>query len=109
MKNYVQDGEVITVAAPAIVASGDPVAVGTLFGVAQTDAASGADVALVTRGVFDLDTVTNAPMAIGDALYFDATTSLVTKATTGNAKIGAALAAKTTTGTTVRVRLNGVF
>jgi predicted RecA/RadA family phage recombinase len=34
MKNYVQSGEIITVTAPADCKSGDPVAVGSIFGVA---------------------------------------------------------------------------
>lgn len=109
MKNYVQDGEVLTLPAPADVASGGGVLVGAIFGVAQNAAVSGADVAIVTRGVVDLATVTNAPMAIGDALYWDNAAKLVTKATTGNTKIGAATAAKVTTGGTIAVRLNGVF
>ena len=54
MKNYIQDGETVTMTAPYTVTSGEGVIVGSIFGVAQTDAASGAAVSLVTEGVFDL-------------------------------------------------------
>jgi predicted RecA/RadA family phage recombinase len=54
MKNYVQDGDTITVTAPATVASGDFVQVGRIRGVAVTGAASGAQVELKTTGVFTI-------------------------------------------------------
>jgi predicted RecA/RadA family phage recombinase len=54
MKNYIQDGDILTVTAPAAVASGDFVQVGRIRGVAVTAAASGAQVELYTKGVFDI-------------------------------------------------------
>ncbi len=44
MKNYVQSGNVVTLAAPANVKSGDGVLVGSLFGVAAYDAPIGAEI-----------------------------------------------------------------
>jgi len=41
MKNYVYSGEKIDLDAPAAVTSGDPLLVGSLFGVAQNSAALG--------------------------------------------------------------------
>lgn len=67
MKNFVQRGDTITVAAPATLSSGDGVLIGSLFGVATTDAASGADVALVTTGVIALPKEsTTDTFAVGD-------------------------------------------
>lgn len=109
MKNFVQDGRVLTVPAPYAVASGGGVLVGAIFGVAQNSVAQGADVPIVTQGVIELSTVTNAPVAIGDVLYWDNAAKVVTKGTTGNTKIGVATAAKVTAGTKVATRLNGVF
>ena len=43
-KNFIQDGRLLTVTAPAAVSSGDMVKVGSVFGVAQNDAANGVDV-----------------------------------------------------------------
>jgi predicted RecA/RadA family phage recombinase len=54
MKNYVQEGDTITVTAPAIVKSGELVQVGRIRGVAVTDAASGAQVELRTTGVYTI-------------------------------------------------------
>jgi predicted RecA/RadA family phage recombinase len=41
MRNFVQMGDVVTVTSPATVSSGNGVLIGTLFGVAATDAESG--------------------------------------------------------------------
>lgn len=70
MKNYTQTENVITVAAPAAVSSGDLVVVGGIVGVAQADAASGANVALVRRGVFDLPKQTGFAPSAGDPAYW---------------------------------------
>ena len=53
-KNYVQEGRYLEVTAPAAVSSGDLVKVGSIFGVAQGDAASGATVVIDTQGVHTL-------------------------------------------------------
>ena len=54
MKNYIQPGDTIAAIAPATVLSGAGVLIGSLFGVASGDAASGAEVLLNTTGVYDL-------------------------------------------------------
>jgi len=106
--NFVHGGDRVTVAAPYAVSSGGGVLVGSLFGVAQTDAESGASVVIVTRGVFDL-TAEGASdgqdLAVGDAVYWDNTNKRVTKTSTANTKVGVAVAAKASTATTARVRL----
>jgi predicted RecA/RadA family phage recombinase len=55
MKNYIQEGDTLTVTAPAVVKSGELVQVGRIRGVAVTDAASGAQVELRTTGVYLLE------------------------------------------------------
>ena len=47
MKNYIQPGDTIAAIAPATVLSGAGVLIGSLFGVASGDAASGAEVLLM--------------------------------------------------------------
>jgi len=79
MKNYVQEGRTITVAAPANVTSGQLVVVGSIVGVAAFDAESGADVEIVTQGVFDLPKVTTDVIAQGDKLYWDSAQAKLTK------------------------------
>ncbi|MDI6026099.1 DUF2190 family protein [Corticibacterium sp. UT-5YL-CI-8] len=92
MKNYVQKGENLTVPAPANVLSGAGVVLGSIFGVAAGDATSGAPVDLVTEGVFELPKVSALAIAIGDVVYFDNATKLVSKTASGNIKIGYATA-----------------
>lgn len=109
MKNFVQRGENITLPAPAAVSSGDPVLVGSLFGIAAGDAASGADLDLVTTGVFEMAKVSALAIAVGDTIYWDDTAKLVNKTATGNTKIGVAVTAAANPSATVNVRLNGAF
>lgn len=108
MKNFVQRGENITVPAPAAVTSGGGVLIGSLFGVANGDADTGADVVLSTTGVFDLPKTTANDITVGAALYWNDTAKEVTTTASGNTKVGVAVAAKTGAGT-VATRLNGAF
>lgn len=107
MKNFVQTDEKIVVPAPAAVSSGDGVLVGSLFGVAEGDAASGADVVIVTEGVFDLPKAASVTPAVGAKVYWDNTNGNVTTTATGNTLIGCATVAAAAGDATVRVRLNG--
>lgn len=110
MKNYIQEGNVIEVTAPYALTSGAGCLVGTLFGVACTDADNGAAVNIATRGVFDMVAATHATdqaIAQGAAVYWDNSGKTCTATTSGNTLIGKATAAKASTAATVRVRLNG--
>ena len=104
MQNFVQPGDVIIVTAPAAVNSGDFVVVGKLAGVAATDADSGADVEIATRGVFELP-VTG--LAQGAPVYWDATPGVLTGTATDNFRVGVAVAASGASKT--RVRLDGLM
>ncbi|SIN98948.1 DUF2190 family protein [Vannielia litorea] len=106
MKNFVQKGEAITVAAPAAVASGEGVLVGALFGVASGDAASGEDVTIQTLGVFELPKASTDVVTVGAAVYWDATEGEVTVTATDNTFIGHAVAAAGNPSGTARVRLS---
>jgi predicted RecA/RadA family phage recombinase len=107
MKNYVQTGNTLTVAAPAAVSSGDLVVVGSIIGVAACDAESGADVELDTEGVFTLPKVTTDDIAQGDKLYWDSSVSKLTKTAGSGSKplVGVARAAAGNGVTTVECRL----
>lgn len=111
MKNFVQPGNTITLAAPAAVTSGSGVLVGAIFGIAAHDAASGEPVETVTTGVFDLNKVGSEAWSVGEKVYWDNTDKRVTKVATDNTLIGVALAAVGSGAdeTTGRVRLNGAF
>jgi predicted RecA/RadA family phage recombinase len=103
-QNYVQPGEYINAVAsdPATPASGDPVRVGTIPGVAVTKEGEGGNAStettIATRGVFNLsvkgvDGVGNSAVAKGDKLYYvDGDTPKLSKKTSG-ALFGKALGA----------------
>src|SRR5882757_7406503 len=94
MKNFIQEGDIIVVPAPAPgVNSGDFVLVGTIGGVSQLTAATGADAPLLTEGVFTLAKDTAAAWAQGDALYWDNTNKRFTKTAAANTLFGQAAAA----------------
>ncbi len=107
MKTFVQPGDTITVAAPYDVASGGGCLVGVLFGVASFTAAAGADVALVTTGVFDLPKVSAQAWTLGAAIYWDAAAKLTTTTEAGNTPIGTAVAVAANPSAAGRVRLVG--
>jgi predicted RecA/RadA family phage recombinase len=104
MRNFVQRGVNVTVEAPANVSSGDLVFVGSLFGVAATDADDGADVAIATEGVFDLPKAAGA-ISAGAIVYWDADAKKVTVTATDNVPIGHAVEAAGDAAATARIRL----
>lgn len=109
MKNYVQPGNTVTFTASGAVASGQPVTMGSLFGVAVTAAANGQSFEATLVGIFDLPKATGAVTA-GQLIYWDASEAEAsTSADSGaNKLIGAAIKEAGSAAATVRVRLNGV-
>ena len=92
MKNFIQPGGTVTLTAPSDVSSGAGLLVGSLFGVASGDAASGADVEAVTEGVFDLAKTSAQAWSQGDKVYWDDTNKECTTVAAGNVLIGVAMA-----------------
>ncbi len=111
MKNYVQPGTTLTLTAPYAVTSGDGLLVGSIFGVAAGDAASGATVEAALAGVFDLTKVGSQAWSAGAKVYWDDTNKRCTTVATDNTLIGVAVEAVAGgAGDTIgRVRLNGSF
>lgn len=113
MKNYVQPGNNLTVAAPYDVDSGQGVLIGQIFGIACGDAANGAEVDISTVGVFDIAKPANVVFAVGEAVYFDTSAKQARAAgdTDSNsagdyeAQIGVCVQAAGATASTVRVKL----
>lgn len=114
MKNFVQPGDQLTVAAPYNVNGGQGVLIGQLFGVAFSDALNGASVDIATVGVFDMAKPSQAIFTVGAPVYFDTATLTVrsgndddsNSAGTNEVCIGVAVAAAGAGQTTVRVRLS---
>lgn len=109
MKNYIQTGANITVAAPATVASGAGVLVGKMFGVAAANAESGVDVTIVRKGVFTLPKTSAQAWTLGAALYWDDTAKVCTTVSTSNTLIGCAVASASNPSPTGTVLLDGVI
>ena len=108
MKNCVQKGENLDLAAPRALVSGEGFVVGSIFAVASAAAANGAPVVGVVEGVFDLPKAAGAITA-GAKLYWDNTAFNVTTTATSNTLIGVATRAAASGDATARVRLNGSF
>ena len=108
MKNFVQKGESLTLKAPHAVMSGDPALIGSLFGVALNDAASGAPVVFSICGVYELPAVTAEVVdAEGQKAYYDTAARKVTEVSAGNTLIGAFVQTKAAGESVAIVRLNG--
>lgn len=108
MKNYVKEGINVTLTANKNLTSGQGTVIGSIFGVATTDVASGADTEFSTRGVFDLAKTASQTFAQGAKVYFNNSTNAATSTTSTNFMIGTALVAAGANDATVRVRLDGV-
>lgn len=105
--NYIQPGDNVTVPAPADVSSGDLVEVGDLFGIASTDALSGADVVLATGGVYTLPKTSAQAWTVGAKIYWTGTAATTTAS--GNTLVGVAMAVAANPSSTGIVRLNPSF
>jgi len=71
MKNFLQPGISIDVAAPADVASGKGVRLLNLFGIASTTVKAGEQVAIGTEGVYEVDKLVTDVMSVGQKLNWD--------------------------------------
>ncbi|WP_018183995.1 DUF2190 family protein [Kaistia granuli] len=92
MKNFIQPGNTVTVAAPSDVLSGAGVLVGKLFGVANFDAKSGDPVEISRSGVYELPKTSGQAWAVGAMIYFDGSKATTADNSGANPKIGYALA-----------------
>jgi predicted RecA/RadA family phage recombinase len=111
MRNYIQPGHAITLAAPYGVASGDGLLVGSIFGVASHDASTGAEVEAQLTGVVEITKVGTQAWTAGARVYWDDTNRRATNVATDNTLIGVAVLAVGAGAEEVvgRVRLNGSF
>lgn len=108
MRNFIQDGKVLTLTAPRAVASGEGFLVGNLFAVATQPAANGAQVEGIIEGVVELTALGTDVAAVGARAYWDNTAFRVTTTVGTNSLIGVFAVAKANGQATATVRLNGV-
>lgn len=108
MKNYVKQGNNIPLIANKNLTSGQGTVIGSIFGVATGDVASGAEIEFSTVGVFDLAKTASQTFAQGAKVYFNNSTNAATSTTSTNFMIGTAVAAAGANDASVRVRLDGI-
>lgn len=106
MKNYIQEGESLTLTPAAAVASGVGYLFGAaLFGVAKANVAANAAGEFLTEGVVEIGKTSALAIAVGDRVFWDATNSVVNKTTTAQQCVGVAVEAAANPSSTVKIKL----
>ena len=109
MKTFIQSGDTLTLTAPYAVSSGGGALVGSIFGIAVSDVASGASGEFAVEGVFTVAKTSALAISVGDLLYWDDTNKCVNKTSSAQKLVGTAVSAAANPSSTVSVRLNGTF
>lgn len=108
MQCYLNDGNPVSIVAPGAMTSGVPYLLNSsLVVVPQTTAASGALVAVMTRGLFSLVKKSGDTPAVGAKLYWDDTNKYITTTSTSNTFVGLCTTAALSADPTVEVLLHG--
>ncbi|MEQ8693895.1 MAG: DUF2190 family protein [Gammaproteobacteria bacterium] len=109
MKNYIQNGDMITVAAPVGgVTSGQGLRLGSMFGVAAVTAAEGEAVEIATTGVFELPKDAATVIDQGDRVAWDDIAKEIALPAVGLHLVGVAVTTAGNGITKVQVRLDGI-
>ena len=110
MKTFIQHGDCVTVPAPAGgTVSGELYKVGGIIGVAATTEVAGAPVVLKLNGVFSLTKISAQAWAVGDPLFMNTTSRVLTNvSTTGLVLVGMATEIAANPSAAGACRLNGV-
>jgi len=110
MRNFIKGGNIVTLTAPADIASGAVVKVGNFIVVAQAAAKSGESFEGVRAGVFTVAKKGTDVIAQGDPLYWDDANKYLTKTSAaGLFLVGAAEVAAGNGVATVTALLDGVI
>lgn len=106
MKNFVREGDTLTLTPAAAVASGVGYLFGAgLFGVATADVASGAAGEFVTEGVVEIGKTSALAIAVGDRVFWDSANKVVNKTTIAQLCVGVAVEAAANPSATVKIKL----
>lgn len=108
MRNFIQPGNTLTLPAPYNAIAGAGILIGSIFGVANSNAVIGNNADVTTEGVFSLSKA-GVAITLGGKVYWDDTAKLVTNVSAGNTLIGVAVEAAAALALTATVRLNGSF
>lgn len=106
MNNYLQEGEILSLAPGADVAVGVGYLFGTsLFGVACENISNGVVGAFQTCGVVEIAKTSALAISVGDRLFWDATNKCVNKTKTAQQCVGIAVADAANPSATVKMKL----
>lgn len=106
MKNFSQEGDVLTLTPAADVASGVGHLFGAgLFGVATNAVANGAAGEFLTEGVVTIGKTSSLAIAVGDHLFWDADNKVVNKNSAGQQCVGVAVEAVANSSATVQMKI----
>lgn len=101
--NYQQPGSAIDYPTSSAIAAGQVVSLTTRIGVAGTDIPASAVGSLYVKGVFAMPKAASTAIAIGAAVYYDASADNITTTAASNIPAGWAIAAAAESDTTVQV------
>lgn len=106
MKNFIKEGDVITLTPGAAVASGVGYLFGAgLFGVAVNDVANGVPGEFLTEGIVTIGKTSALAISVGDRLFWDATNKVVNKTSTAQQCVGVAVEAASNPSPTVAMKI----
>jgi predicted RecA/RadA family phage recombinase len=105
-KNYIQEGDTLTLPAPYAVASGGGLLVDSLFAVALVTLANGESGSCATEGVWELTKNSAEAWTVGKKVYWDNTNKVCTVTATSNTLIGCAVEPAANPSPVGRVKLN---
>jgi predicted RecA/RadA family phage recombinase len=107
MKNFIQDGNALDLAAPYARSSGEAAKIGSIFGVAIKTVSSAEVATFYTEGVYELVKDTT-DITEGLKVYWDDSAKKITATSTANLPVGLAVAAAGTGATLVKVKIGSV-
>jgi len=109
MKNFIQQGDVLTLTPGAAVASGVGYLFGTsLFGVACADVAISTPGSFLVEGVVEIAKTSALAISVGDRLFWDATNKCVNKTLTAQQCVGIAVEDAANPSATVKMLLEAI-
>lgn len=106
MKTFVQEGQTLTLAPGADVASGIGYLFGAaIFGVSVGTAVNGVASPFQTEGVVTIGKTSALAISVGDRVFWDPTNKVVNKTSTAQQQVGVAVEAAANPSATVKIKL----
>lgn len=88
MRNYLGDGNLVTLTTSAAIATGAGLLSGGFFGITCAPAGAGQSVECLRQGEFTVTKNSAEAWAVGDTIYWNNTTKVFTIASSGNTQVG---------------------